>query len=182
MCEAVLETLLYCINEPLLEHKEASLGVLNLSDVQKAARSMGTPCTELCARGACSWAAAGSARMGSEMWWVLGCSGHSGCRGHYDVLLGCSRHCGAVGTGMQWLLARSLACPCWQLCCVLLSSPSACLLCFPYPCLSRVAEMHFNIRVASKHAVLCYYRGGAGKIAKHLAFNTHMWLTLRAVR
>lgn len=126
MCEAVLETLLYCINEPLLEHKEASLGVLNLSDVQKAAHSMGTPCTELCARGACSWAAAGSARMGSEMRWVLGCSGHSGCRGHYDVLLGCSRHCGAVGTGMQWLLARSLACPCWQLCCVLLSSPTAC--------------------------------------------------------
>lgn len=42
MCEAVLETLLYRINEPLLEHKEASLGAVNSPGVQKAAQSTGT--------------------------------------------------------------------------------------------------------------------------------------------
>lgn len=41
MCEAVLETLLYRINEPLLEHKEASLGAVNSPGVQKAAQSTG---------------------------------------------------------------------------------------------------------------------------------------------
>lgn len=89
--------------------------------------------------------------------------------------LWCSGHWDAVAPGTQLGMPVLAAVLC-------VAKQSQCLLCFPYPCLSRVAEMHFNIRVASKHAVLCYYRGGAGKIAKHLAFNTHMWLTLRAVR
>lgn len=89
MCEAVLETLLYRINEPLLEHKEASLGVLNSSDVQKAVHSMGTSCTELCGPGACSWAAAGTARMGC-----------GGCWDAVDSQV-------AAGTGMQQALGCS---------------------------------------------------------------------------